>query len=85
MGFEAIIGLLLSKILAKSAISFADAELLQKLIGGITDLFARSKRTCVHKTHECTFRDGSCHVLLDKGEKWQIEDIEACAYRKKIE
>jgi hypothetical protein len=76
---------LVKRVKRKKTVDFDDAEMLQGVINNIQQLFARGKRTCVHKTHECTYRNGSCYVLLTKGEDWQIEDIEQCAYRKLIE
>lgn len=77
-------GSLVSALKSRDSVSFEDATVLQGVVDGIKGLFERGKRTCVHKTHECTFREGSCVVLLEKGEDWQIEDITSCPYRKEI-
>jgi hypothetical protein len=76
---------LLSVLKGSNSVGFGDAELLQSIIGEISNLFARGKRTCVHKTHECIYREGSCHVLLTKKTNWQIDDITNCPYRKEIQ
>lgn len=75
---------LINALRDSDSVGFGEAETLQKVIDNISDLFSRSARTCVHRTHECTYREGSCHVLLTKGSGWQIEDIEECPYRKAI-
>lgn len=84
LGWMTLVKLLLPLITKKKNLSFAEAELLGTLVGGITGLFERAKRTCVHKTHECTYRDGACYVLSTKGEDWTMGDIESCPYRKLI-
>ena len=85
MGWATLVKLLLPLVLKKSNLSMSEAALLQRLVSGVNDLFARAKRTCVHKTHECTYRDGACYILSTKGEDWSLEDIKGCPYRKKIE
>lgn len=77
--------LLLELVGGKKGLGFYEAQVLQGLIDGIAGLFAGPQRTCVHKTHACTYKDGSCVVLLSKGANWQMEDIYACSYRKQIE
>lgn len=85
MGWAVLIRLLLPLITKKKSLSFSEAELLGRLVDETMGLFARAKRTCVHKTHECTYRDGACYVLATKGRDWKLEDIEGCPYRKLIE
>lgn len=77
--------LLLELVGGKKSLGFAEAQILQGLIDGIAGLFKDAPRTCVHKTHACTYREGSCIVLLSKGANWQMEDITSCPYRKQLE
>lgn len=84
MPWMSLVRLLLPLVTKKKKLSFAEAELLQSLLDGIFGLFARAKRTCVHKTHECTYREGACYVLSTKGKDWTLEDIKGCPYRKLI-
>ena len=84
MGFYALIRLLLPVIARKSNISMSEAAMAEKLIRELHAMFQRT-RYCTDKKHECTFREGSCKVIIEKGDKWQYEDIVACPYRKKID
>lgn len=67
-----------------SSIDFEESAVLQELIDNIFGAFASNERTCVSNKYACKFRDGSCHVLLNKGQNWQIEDINTCTYRQQI-
>ncbi len=84
MGWLMLVKLLLPLIAKKKTLSFSEAKVLEQLISNVADLFAKSKRTCVYKTHECKYRDGACFVLATKGKDWKIDDIKKCPYLKPI-
>ncbi|MCK5610066.1 hypothetical protein KAR91_49795 [Candidatus Pacearchaeota archaeon] len=84
MGWLMLVKLLLPMVSKKKTLSFSEAALLQDLVEGVFGLFAKAKRTCVHKTHECTYREGACYILLTKDKDWTLNDINECPYRKLI-
>lgn len=80
-----LVSLLLSVITRKTSLTFHEASLLSKLAESIFGALGHKVRYCTSKKYECTFKNGSCIVLIRKGQDWTYEDIVSCPYRKLME
>jgi hypothetical protein len=78
------VGLMLTALAGREAISFAEAKLLHALIGSIAEVFKSAERTCTDANHKCNYRNGACYVLMKHGKDWRLSDIKDCKYREPI-
>ena len=86
MGWEILASHVLKNVLKEGRVlSVKDMELFTLLRDLLIGILSSNPRHCFDESHKCEFREGACHILFTKGDKWTAKDLEQCKYRKKVE